>query len=259
MRMKEQLQLCQMQELQLADANTNYVIGLMNGQMKDDLNQQFQPQEKRRETSWVRQHLQKIIIDGQEKVTCVHCGKVFFTNKANFKVSNTSAAARHLHKEHADKIESSSRQQPYEKVKKGMKPQVAKTMYAETFQKATQAIARLELLVQKTFGLDTIDANPLVQDFLRSLSLLYPNQWHYQLPPMYIQVWHLALQDFEYYPFTCWHAISTFKDPNHKEVFGINHDPLALGIGSEEEREINFRIEFKNYFNTDLFELQPQQ
>ncbi|KAJ3325423.1 hypothetical protein HDV06_004282 [Boothiomyces sp. JEL0866] len=195
------------------------------------------------------------MIDGQEKVSCIHCGK------ANFKVSNTSAAARHLHKEHPDKIEqTSNRQQPYDiqKVKKGIKPP-SKTMYAETFQKATQAIARLELLVQKNFGLDTIDANPLVENFLKALSLLYPNQWHYQLPPIYIQVWHLALQDFEYYPFTCWHAISTYKDVNHKEVFGINHDPLALGIGSEEEREMNFRFEFKNYFNAEIFELQPQQ
>ncbi|KAI8894047.1 hypothetical protein BC833DRAFT_568685 [Globomyces pollinis-pini] len=246
---------------------------LLGSSTKIKQQQSFVVPTRPRETSWVRQHVTKLNIDGVEKARCIYC------QKGSFKVSNTSAIARHLIKEHQDIISQSNSNTPMKAQNNNIqnsfdftsKPPAKRlksststnnnlNFYADTFQKATQAVARLDLLVQKTLNISPELASPLVQDLIRCLSILYsPNQWHYQLPDLYISIWHLALQDFEYYPYVCWHAITTYQNPHLKEVFGINHDPLAFGIGTEEERISNLRLEFKNIFERELFEANSNQ
>jgi hypothetical protein len=183
--------------------------------------------------------------------------------------------ARHLGKNHWDLVRDSAPSQS----RNSNENQAAKRRKVEdiaglsTF--SLQAGGRLVMLLQtRSFPkLDHRKLTELCEEFYRCLCIFsvnaeisttlenalssYLSKSSFRMPPEYLVIWQLALQDTEYYPYLCWRSIKQYKDPTLSNAAPISHDPFAHQETSlrAQERLEEFNQEFLRIHGREVHQI----
>ncbi|KAJ3353778.1 hypothetical protein HDU91_005861 [Kappamyces sp. JEL0680] len=150
---------------------------------------------------------------------------------------------------------------------------------------AHYACGRLQMLIQGSPLFQMVHqshVSALVQEFCRGLALFYQgidspsvrknnpidallDASSIRMPPEYLAIWQLALQDSVFYPLLCWHAcrgLSELLTLEYRDVlpvspFPIPHDPFAHSEKSPraKERLLAFYDEFERLHHRRILEL----
>ena len=122
--------------------------------------------------------------------------------------------------------------------------------------KAFEGLSRLSNLVE--INMPKISKNTIsdfIEDFCRGLAILNSeDRLNYSMPKIYDDIWHLSLQDNDFYCFVCWYAVYEYGKKEEKEPFSISHDPLKSGSGTLEQRRRTFRKMFIKLHSRDLID-----